>query len=340
MTVREHIKKGKFILKGIATYLPAPFCHLLPEHQHQFKGTGQRKFSDTESVARAYYAVWMRMLVTMQREKVLNIHTVHTIGEIGPGDSLATGLAALLSGADTYIGLDLVPTAHNFDNLALLEEIIRLFQTRAAIPDAAEHPKLRPYLSSYAFPSDILTDEHLAQTLAPERLENIRKAITAFEKGTVDTDAPIKILLSTPWDTEERVKTHAESIDLIITNAAMEHVENVPHTYACAARILNKGGIIASTIDYKYHDTAGVWNGHWTYSPLMWKIVRGKCVYFINRWTHAMHIAELEKEFNILIQLPFTKASVLTSGDIAEPFSHYPLKDFEVSEGFIAAQKK
>jgi SAM-dependent methyltransferase len=340
MTLREHVKKIKFILKGVATYLPAPIATLLPEHQHQFKGLGQRTFSDKTDIARAYYSVWMRMLVTMHEKGVLDMHTIKTVGEIGPGDSLTAGLSAILSGANTYVALDIVPTAHNYDNLELFEELVSLFKNKASIPDEVEQPKQQPHLSSYAFPSHIISDTDLERLLAPERLQNIRAAIRSFVKNEIDPHNEIQILLITPWHDEAQITKHAESIDLIFSNAAMEHVDDVPRTYESAAKLLSKGGLLSSAIDYKSHDTAGLWNGHWTYSPLMWRLVSGKTTYLINRWSHAMHLRELQKFFDIVVDIPLSRKNVLVESDIASPYNKSPFAEFGVSEGYIVGKKR
>ncbi len=340
MTLKEHVKKIKFVLKGVATHIPAPLATLLPNHQHQFKGTGQRTFTDKANVARTYYSVWMRMLVAMHDAKVLDIKSIKTVGEIGPGDSLTVGLAAILSGANRYIALDLVPTAHNYDNLEIFEELVLLFKTKASIPNQEAEPKQRPYLESYDFPSHIFSNDDLERLLAPERLEKIRKAIRSFTKNEKDSQNEIQILLAAPWHTDVQLANHAGSIDLIITNAAMEHVADVPLTYKGAAQLLRQGGLISSAIDYKCHDTAGLWNGHWTYAPAVWKLVCGTTTYLINRWTHRMHKEELQKAFTIVIDTPFKRKSLLSPSNIANPFKKYPFEDFEISEGYIVAKKK
>lgn len=339
MTPRENIKKIKFLLQGISTYVPAPLSFFLPTHQHQFKCTGQRVYSNKTTVARAYYSVWMRMLVTMHDVGVLDVRSLKVVGEIGPGDSLTAGLSAILTGATTYTALDIVPTAHNFDNLEIFEELVQMFKSKTPIPSTDDEPKQRPYLASYAFPSHIISDADLERLLAPERLEKIREAIRSFEKNEVSTNE-IQIKLLAPWYKKENLEAYANSFDLIISNAAMEHVADVPLTYHGATKLLKQGGLLSSAIDYKCHDTAGLWNAHWTYSPLMWKLVCGKTAYLINRWTHAMHRKELEKTFNIVIDTEYPRVNLLTKSDIAEPFTAYPLRDLEIAEGYIVAKKR
>jgi len=53
---------------------------------------------------------------------------VKTVAELGPGDSIGIGLAAVLSGATHYIGLDTYPYAGNTCNLDTFEELMQLFR--------------------------------------------------------------------------------------------------------------------------------------------------------------------------------------------------------------------
>jgi len=339
MHLREKLKKPKFFLKGIATYLPAGISRFLPRHQRQFEGRGLRAYAGKSQVARGYYSVWMRTLSMLHEHGALG--RIETVGEIGPGDSIATGIAMLLSGANRYIGLDIVPTAHNFNNEEILDEMIELFKGREPIPDNAEYPKSRPYLSSYAFPSPILTEEKLAELLSDERIGHIRQAIRTMQSGKgADPQNPIRIEYLVPWTDAEVIRDCEQTIDLIISSAAMEHVDDVPLAYASAARLLAPEGIIVSTIDYKGHDSAGLWNGHWAYGDASWRLVRGKTSYFINRWSHSMHLEELRKLFTVVKDVRFLRENQLAPEDIALRFRALPATDFETSEGFIIARKK
>lgn len=339
MTPREWLKRQKFFLKGVSTLLPPFMSRPLPQHQHQFCGRGQRAYPGSMDVARAYYSVWMRLLIFIDQTNVN--YSIDSVGEIGPGDSLATGLAAILSGARRYVALDIVPTVHNFPNEEVFEDLVYLFETRADIPNQNEQPKQRPYLSSYSFPKHILSDERMAVLLDPKRLNQIRHILKHIRDGERVPDSyEIKIEYEVPWWIDTAVARRRESLDLIISNATMEHVDDVPRAYRVASQLLKRSGILASVIDYKCHDTAGFWNGHWTYSSFAWKVVRGKCAYFINRWTHSMHLDELKNLFEILNDIRFPRTSILKPWDIAFQFRQLPEEDFKTAEGVIIARKE
>ena len=43
-------------------------------------------------------------------------------------------------------------------------------------------------------------------------------------------------------------------------------------------------------IDYRCHETATEWNGHWKYPKWLWKIMKGRRKWFINRVPHSSHM--------------------------------------------------
>ena len=92
----------------------------------------------------------------------VSTRTPRVVAELGPGDSLGIGLAALLTGADHYVGLDIFAYADSSRNLAVLDELVEMFGARASIPDSNELPDVKPYLPSYEFPGRILSAERLA----------------------------------------------------------------------------------------------------------------------------------------------------------------------------------
>jgi len=101
------------VCKGLATYVPGLYR---PRH-----GPG------STASARYCYSVWLRHLV-MAGKSGLPTRPL-TVAELGPGGSLGTGLAALLSGAEKYIGLDAVEHALNQTNIRILSELLTLEST-------------------------------------------------------------------------------------------------------------------------------------------------------------------------------------------------------------------
>ena len=130
--------KAPHILKGMLTYVP-----VLNAWRSRRATTGGSNSS------RYCYAVWLRHL-TLLGQYGFNPNGA-AVGELGPGDSLGTGFAALLSGARRYVGLDIVPYAVKADVQCMLYDLVRLYESREPIPDHHEFPRMRPRLASYDF---------------------------------------------------------------------------------------------------------------------------------------------------------------------------------------------
>jgi hypothetical protein len=132
--------KFKPLIDGIATFVPR-------RNQDCTEGGG------TDS-AQYCYSVWLRHIV-MAKSNGLNPYP-KIVGELGPGDSLGIGLAALISGADKYYAFDVVEHANIERNLKIFDELVKLFVNRTAIPSDYDFPRVKPYLDGYDFSVDIL----------------------------------------------------------------------------------------------------------------------------------------------------------------------------------------
>ena len=118
---------------GIATFVPG--VRLLSE-----RTTGSMHS------ARYCYWVWLRHLVAA-RDSGLPTQ-FPTVVELGPGDSLGTGLAALLTGTDHYYASDLISYARPEHNLRILDELVGLLRNRTPIPEGDFAPRLLPSVTS------------------------------------------------------------------------------------------------------------------------------------------------------------------------------------------------
>ena len=158
---------------------------------------------------------------------------VETIAELGPGCSLGTGLAALLCGSKKYYAFDIVEHANITENIKVFDELVSLFKKREKIPGKDEFPEIKPYLETYEFPADILTEEMLETTLNVRRIDAIRNALLNLGV-TINKD--IQISYFVPWTHPEIIKK--ESVDMIFSQAVMEHVNDLTYTYRALNRWL------------------------------------------------------------------------------------------------------
>jgi len=307
----------KPVLRGLATWIPGA-------RRLFARGTGGSNNS------RYCYSVWLRHLV-MAQQTGLNTDP-RTVAELGPGDSLGTGLCAVLTGADRYLALDVVMHANTERNSVVLEELIELLARRAPIPDESEYPRVDPRLSSYAFPGEILTSERLNRTLAPDRLARIRSAL---RQGAAEG---IEVRYVSRWENTAAVEL--EAVDLILSQAVLEHVEDLPPTYAAMQRWLRPGGLSSGCIDFRSHTYAREWNGHWGYSDAMWRLIRGNRPFLLNREPLSTHRRLLrEAGFAIVYEQSRRNPGGLKRDRLAPRFRHLSDEDLSTQTVFIQAVK-
>jgi len=308
----------KPVLKGILTYIPG------------LRAFVTRRTGGADS-ARYCYSVWLRHLVMAHQHGLAAQPRV--IAELGPGDSLGIGLAALLSGTECYYALDIVDYANTQANLVIFHELVNLFQRKEPIPDEQEFPALRPLLQSYEFPRQILSDQRLAQSLRSNRIQLITEVLT----GTGDSKkSPIAIHYIVPWYDEKVIRP--QSVDMIFSQAVLEHVDNLAQTYEALHRWLKADGFMSHQIDFGCHGLAKKWNGHWAYSDLAWRMIRGKRAYLLNRYPYSVHKWQLAQcGFNIVAEVKTFDDSGLTRTHLNSRFQALSDEDLRTRTVHILA---
>jgi len=307
--------KIKKIFFGIATFVPGIY-------QLLSRGVAARS-------ARYCYSVWLRHVERTRSYGVWN-HPKR-VAELGPGNSLGIGLAALLSGAEFYLAFDVVQHATNRTNLEVFDGLVELFRARADIPGSDEFPQIKPRLESYRFPYEALPDAVIEAALEPRRLTRLRTAITA----PAQADSPIRYVA--PWNAGQIPED--STVDMIFSQAVMEHVDDLAGTYAAMRRWLDPAGFVSHQIDFRCHGTADEWNGHWEYSDLYWSLVRGGRPYLINRQPYSVHLEMLRRAgFDLIHAQTVTQKSNLRRDNLAKRFRGLSDNDLMTSGVHILAR--
>jgi hypothetical protein len=306
----------KALLAGLATYVPG---------YHFLHATG-----GTDS-ARYCYSVWLRHLVLAQRAGVLT-QVPRRVAELGPGDSIGIGLMALLTGAESYSALDVVPYGNLGQNLAILDELVTLLRARAPIPGEADFPGMKPDVADLSFPAALLDDGQLDAALAADRVRSIAWSVA-------NASAPgSRIRYRAPWTSPAVLES--ASVDYLFSQAVLEHVDDLSGTYRAMHGWLAPGGLMTHQIDYRSHGKADEWNGHWTYSNAAWKLVVGRRPYLLNRVTHSGQLCEMHRAgFVVLDQTIYRLPSVIRRGALAPHLRDIPDDDLTAAGAFVIARR-
>ena len=304
------------ILKGLGTYvLPA--------------GLYNRQLSGTEN-ARYCYSVFLRHLV--QLDAFGGDTDPRHVAELGPGFTIGIGLAALLAGADRYDGFDTKSYDIAEPTRRVFEDLVELFEARAPIPDETALSEIKPRLDNYRFPAHILAEDRLARALAPERLARFRAAL----RGESEDKSMIRYVA--PWN--DAAKVEPESVDWIFSQAVMEHVDDLAGAYQACARWLRPGGVMTHQIDFRCHNTAREWNGHWARSDLTWTLIRGARPFLLNREPYSRHRRLMQDcGFEILGEQLANLKDGIDRAALATRFRDMSDADLATSGAFVAARK-
>ena len=321
----------KVILRAIpASLKPVGWVvlnNILGSYGQKFIGTGSGINS-----ARSCYSVWLRHLV-MSYKNGLSMRPPKCVAELGPGESLGVGLAALLSGANKYYALDAVRHSNITRNIEVFDELVELFINKEDIPDEIEFPRLEPKLETYEFPEYLLTQERLKEALSGSRIEAIRNEIISSNEtnGTY-------ISYFVPWSDSSVIKE--SSVDMIISQVVLEHVDDLKIAYPAMYLWLKPWGFMSHRIDYQSHGTSAKWNGHWGYSDFTWKLIMGRAVYLINRCPHSYHINLIEKAgFKVTSDIKYERNDGINRKNLAPRFRTLSNDDLSNSGCFIQCVK-
>lgn len=294
--------KARHILTGMLTFVP-----ILNRWRRQRESTGG------SCSARYCYSVWFRQLLTLYQYG-FRINKAQ-IGELGPGDSLGMGLAALLSGAAGYSGLDIVPYSAKADLERMLDELVDIYSRKERISDETE-----------------ILDHLIDWADVPMKAIEIRKQLrNGLSGGSL-------LGYRVPWTSMPHID--GASLDLIFSQAVLEHIDCLEETYQAMFAWLKPGGYASHVIDFGSHGRSPFWNGHWAYSDWQWKLVRGKREYLLNREPMSTHLACAKKVgFEVLLSRRNHTTSGLNIQALSSRFRQMDVDDAQTRGGFLILQK-
>ena len=278
------------VAKGLLTFIPG-MQRILPKGR-----TG-----GTNS-ARYCHELWLKHLAALQAGGMRS--TPDTLAELGPGDSIGVGIAALLSGTNRYYALDVVRFSDAGFNLKIFDELVASFKARAA-------------------------------SLPENRIPLIRDAL--MSPGSEHQGVMIKYMV--PWSDEQVIEP--ESIDVILAHAVLEHVVDLERTYRALSLWLKPGGMISLQIDFTSHGTSEKWNGYRAYSETLWKMIMGRRPFLINRQPCSVHMDCLKRNgFEIVSLSRVDRHDGITRSQLSSRWKDISDDDLVCSDIFVQARKQ
>jgi hypothetical protein len=256
--------------------------------------------------------------------------------ELGPGDSIGLGLAAILSGTDTYIGLDVLEHASAETNVRVLDELVALYRRRAPIPDGNAFPRLYPRAVSNGFPAGLFDESVLAQRTGEAYVEGLRDAL---RQGATSA-GPVQYRC--PWN--ER-SVPPGSADLVISQVALQDMDHTQSRDDLRASIhamagwLRPGGVMSHQVDFSCPG-GQPWNHHWAYGDLSWAIVRGRRPYYVNRVSLSGYARLFEEAGCRVAGVERVERPGLNPAHMASRFRALPESDRSAAAALIVATKR
>lgn len=310
-----HFWKVSNMIKGALTFVP--LVNSWRRNRASTHGSDSSRYC---------YSVWLRHLVALSRLG-FSIKGAR-IGELGPGDSIGIGLASLLSGAEQYVGLDIFPFSAKANLEIIFSELVNLYMEKTPIPDQNEFPWIRPRIDSYAFPVHLIDIEDSGL-----RVSKIREELMGGDIGK-----GAYVTYQAPWNSRSDIAEN--SLDLVFSQAVLEHVDNLTETYEAMFTWLKPGGYASHVIDFRAHHLSPYWNGHWAYSDWEWQIVRGKREFLLNRYSVSMHLDSARAAgFEVLSSQYNEKPGGLPSSALSDRYRALSESDLKTSGAVLILQK-
>lgn len=279
--------------------------------------------------ARYCYSVFLRHRILAARHGLAG--TPRTVVELGPGDSLGIGLMALLTGSESFVAVDAVRHASPAENVRVLGELIAMLRDRAPIPGDGDCAEVRPLLDDLSFPAQILDPAAIERALASDRIEAIRGNLEAEADGGI-------VRYLAPFG-ELRIVGNG-SVDWVFSQAVLEHVDDLESAYGECFRCLRPGGLMTHQVDFRSHETAPEWNGHWKYPGWLWRLMRGARPWFLNRVPHSRHRQLQEAAgFRILGDSPQRLEGGISRAQLARDFGALSDDDLGTAGAFFVSMR-
>ena len=306
------------LVKGLLTFVPMVSRALHAWRSRNGAAEGEQYWNP--SSAGYSYGQWAKHLTVLHH---LGMELPVAMAEVGPGDSLGLGIAALLSGVRAYHAFDVAPFAVPKRDEAMVGEIAQRIDARQPVP-ANGWPVLKDLIG---------TDEFPVAAVGPRTAE---PDVEAIRQAVRERTGPVRYVAPWPEDYEPGMR-----YDLIVSHSVLEYVEDPERFFTRLAGMLAPGGWMAHQIDLGSLRITRAWNGHLAYSPWLWKLVAGRRAHVPNRVLPTGYRTALERcGFEIVLWTQLQKHNGLARSSLAPQFRAASDTDVTCYALYIVARRR
>ena len=274
------------------------------------------------------YTIWLRHLILSNRNGSEEFPKV--VAELGPGDSIGVGLAALVSGADKYVALDVVRHQRLHAISVIFERIVELFRARHPLWGIEHFPGMEISVPCH-FPIELIGESRLKEAMDERRLDRIRDELRSGKGHSF-------VEYKAPWTSISDIDE--SSVDLLISNAVMEHVADIDLANGAIARWLKPGGIASHQIDFRSHGLFSTWDGHWRCPHWLWKMLLGKRPYLLNRLSLTDHLHSARISGMEIVAVMRQSRQRTSAAKVAREFAGMNELDRETSGAYVLTRRQ
>lgn len=313
------------LIKGLLSLLlPAEYLWLGGEAAvTEFWGKG--------SSAAYYYGVWLKHL-TLSMEAGMGFP--RAMAEIGPGDSLGVGIAALLSGVSTYHAFDVMFVDSPDADVAMVPTLAAIMAGGTLRPKKG-WPDYDHLLEGGSLPPEILARLPSRASLTA----NLIAEIVSKLKEPVDSSEGLK----RSWRTGEPpggTNGMDGSYDFLMSHSVLEYVSDLDSCFARCRSMLRSGGWMSHQIDLTSLGITTHWNGHLAYPDRLWRIACGRRRFVPNRKLASDYIRSAEANgFHVVKTFVLESERLPTNVAPSPQFKERTPQDLSTRGLFVIAQK-
>ena len=264
------------VVKGLARPMVRPL-RSLARRLRAFDGCAVRWGNSRD--AEYFYGVWLKHLALLRHAGL--DRAPRAVAEFGPGDTLGSGLCALLTGARRYAAFDVGDFTSERGNLMILERLLPLVAADAPRRPQGSWLALERMLGDDVRPSRLGFPDQPAAPSLGERAQALRAALGRVAQA----HGPVQVIA--PWHART---APPEAFDVVFSHSALQYEPDLQRLFGYMTAMLRPGGWMSHQVDLTSIGVTRSWDGHRCYGSLAWRMVNLGRPYALNRHAASAYV--------------------------------------------------